>query len=334
MALKLKRLRHHLEHSLSQQYPDGVEIICPNGILSLSDEINANGGGFSQSSQNDTETHTLECNDADHSSASSEGEPTLDPSSITTMDFRGWWKELDTTSRYTSLSRTLRTLCTLLRASPVDGIIGFSQGATLAIMLAALCEASTSPSRKAALANQGAPMLDIEPPQAPFKFALVSCGHKATDEFYGGFYNPRLTTPVYFDVATLDHMIKPSLSAAWVEVSQNSRVSIRNGGHWFPTSEADARAMAGFAAECVVGGGGGDCSAEQTVDLSGEVGLTVRGRREEGRAMIRSDSAVDLKDMVGPGSRSSSSGSPSARGRRRILRVRKKGASFLVLRLQ
>jgi hypothetical protein len=345
MALKLKRLRHHLEHSLSQQYPDGVEIICPDGILSLSNEINA-GGASSQSNDIDAHTHDFEALDHSTSSSSSsssslEEEPTLNPTSITSMNFRGWWKELDTINRYSTLHQTLHTLSTLLRAHPVDGIIGFSQGATLAVMLAALCEASTTPSRLSALANQGAPLIDISPPQPPFKFAVVSCGHKATDEFYSGFYNPPLTTPVYFDVATLDHMIKPSLSEAWVKVSQNrhSRVSTRNGGHWFPTSESDARAMASFVVECV-GGGEGYRSAQQASGLGGEVGVEGRGRRGDGRAMIRSDSACDIKDMdmdmVGPpGSRSSSSsgGGLSMRGRKRVLRVRKKGPSSLVLRL-
>lgn len=333
MELKLKRLKHHLERSLSNQYPDGVELICPDGILSLSNEINA-GSTCAFSQPNDTNTHTHDFETTDHSPSSSpEEEPTLNPTSLTALNFRGWWKELDTVSRYSTLHQTLHTLAAMLRANPVDGIIGFSQGATLAIMLTALCEASTSPSRLTALANQGDPLMDIEPPQQPFKFALVSCGHKATDEFYGGFYNPRLTTPVYFDVATLDHMIKPELSEAWVQVSQTSRVSIRNGGHWFPTSEGDARAMAGFVVECV-GGGGGHGSVEQPVGLGGEVGVEGRGRRADGRAMIRSDSACDVKDMVAPGSRSSSSGSPSMKGRKRVLRVRKKGASFLVLRLQ
>lgn len=202
-------------------------------------------------------------------------------------------------------------------------------------MLAALCEASTSPCRLTALANQGDPILDIEPPQKPFKFALVSCGHKGTDEFYDGFYNPRLKTPVYFDVATLDHMIKPELSEAWVQVSERRRVGVRSGGHWFPTSEGDARAMASFVVECVGGGGGGHGSVEQASGLRGEVGGEGRGRRADGRAMIRSDSACDVKDMVAPGSRSSSSsGSPSMKGGKRLLRVRKKGASYLVLRLQ
>lgn len=329
MALKLKRLRHHLEHSLSQQYPDGVELICPDGILSLSNEINASGAS-SRSNDIDTHTHSFEA--IDHSTSSSdEPEPTLNPTSITSMNFRGWWKELDTINRYSTLHQTLRTLCALLRANPVDGIIGFSQGATLAVMLAALCEGTSA--RLDALARQGDPIA-LEPPQAPFKFAVVSCGHKGTDEFYGGFYNPRLKTPVYFDVATLDHMIKPELSEAWVRVSERSRVCIRNGGHWFPTSEADARAMASFVVECV-GGGGGHGSAEQAANLRGEVAVEGRGRRADGRAMIRSDSACDVKDMVAPGSRSSSSGgSPSMKGRRRLLRVRKKGASFLVLRLQ
>ena len=158
-------------------------------------------------------------------------------------------------------------------------------------MLVALCEGS--PERLEALAAQGHPITDIPPPQRPFKFAILSCGHKGTDEFYDGFYNPRLTTPLYFDIGTYDHMIKTSLSEAWVQVSHTTEVKIRNGGHWFPTSEADARAMAGFAAEHVVEDGRsrsiGDSSAEG------------------GSVVVRTDSACAIKGvgLVGWGSRSS-----------------------------
>ncbi|GAB7324470.1 hypothetical protein MBLNU13_g08393t1 [Cladosporium sp. NU13] len=237
MQMKLKRFQHHLERSLRHQYPDGVELICPDGILSLSDEINAGG------------SHTHETEEDDKSIAT--GTIRHDAGNVTEMDFRGWWKELDTVSRYSTLQSSLKMLASMLRTTPVDGIIEFSQGATLATMLAALCE--NSPGRLEALRAQGDP-IDIPPPQPPFKFAVVSCGHKGTDEFYDGFYNPRLTTPVYFDVATLDHMIKPELSEGWVEVSRNCRVEIRKGGHWFPTGEGDSRAMAGFVVDCVGGG--------------------------------------------------------------------------------
>ena len=309
MKMKLKRVQYYLESSLRHRYPDGVELICPDGILSLSDEINASA------------LHTHESEDDDQSVIASE-HPKDNTGNVSEMNFRGWWKELDAVSRYSTLHRSLEVLAATLRKAPVDGVIGFSQGATLAIMLAALCEGSSQ--RLEALAAQGHP-INIQPPQPPFKFAVVSCGHKGTDEFYDGFYNPRLTTPVYFDVATLDHMIDLPGSEAWARSSWTSRVSIRKGGHWFPTSKADSRAMASFVVGCVVDDGREELSSRLIGDS--ELG---GGRR----VLNHADSASDLKEMVGCASRSSSSVGSSQRNRRKVVRIRKKACSYLVLRLQ
>lgn len=112
-------------------------------------------------------------------------------------------------------------------------------------MLAALCEGT--PARLKALAAQGDPIF-LDPPQGPFKFALLSCGYKGTGEFYRGFYAPRLTTPVLFDTATLDHMVGPALSDEWTAVGKGSLTVSRVGGHWFPTDERSLAAMVSFAA--------------------------------------------------------------------------------------
>lgn len=298
MRLKLRRLQQHLEHTLSDQYPDGVEIICPDGILSLSDDINT---GYSYG----YEPENLE------SRTSKNAKPA--PDTTTNMNFRGWWKELDIVGRYKSLHRSLEMLCAMLWANPVDGIIGFSQGAALATMLTALCEGG--PERIQALANQGDP-IDILPPQAPFKFALLSCGYRGTDEFYDGFYSPRLTTPTFFDIATFDHMVGPCLSESWVQVSQTSRISTRKGGHWFPTSEADLRDMASFATQSVI-----DYNNSANASRFASDSLFA-GRTGAGHVVVRKDSACELRPtaILKPCPNTSSS-----QRSRRVVRIRKKG---------
>jgi pimeloyl-ACP methyl ester carboxylesterase len=224
---KLLRLQHRLERSLFDRYPSGVEIICPDGVLSLMK-------GTSPDLDNPYEF-------PDGTTGEQRGDQ-----DITGLNLRGWWKNLDTVNRYDGLLESLEMLAAMLREKPCDGIIGFSQGATLATMLAALCEGS--PARLLALASQGEP-IHVAPPQAPFKFALLSCGYKATKKYYNGFYSPQLTTPILFDTATLDHMVEPSLSDAWITVSHNSQTISRIGGHWFPTDDKSLHAMVAFASK-------------------------------------------------------------------------------------
>lgn len=222
MRLKLRRLRDRLEHSLANQYPDGVELICPDGTISLAEDTNIDEGDDYHAALTPTKTKDLK-----H------------------MNLCAWWRNLDTVNRYEGLAQSLDVLAAMLRKDPVDGIIGFSQGATLATMLVSLCEGN--PARTTALAEQGEPC-HLAPPQSPFKFALLSCGYKGTDKYYNGFYAPRLTTPILFDTATLDHMVAPALTEAWVAVgSSNCEVVSRLGGHWFPNDNKTTLAMASFA---------------------------------------------------------------------------------------
>lgn len=106
-----------------------------------------------------------------------------------------WWRRLDNTGEYTELSETLMYLKDyIIRHGPFDGVVGFSQGATLAHMLASWCEASFSSKRRAALARQGQP-LSSTPPQRPFRFSIGFAGWKGTDAYHGGFYEPAMRTP-------------------------------------------------------------------------------------------------------------------------------------------
>lgn len=219
MRRKLRQLRSRLEQLLMHEYPGGVEIVCPDGTIALAPGT-ATGGLHGGRAIRD----------------------------LMDMNLRRWWKNLDNVNQYKGLLRSLEVLAAMLRENPFDGIIGFSQGATLATMLAALCEGGST--RLRALAEQGEPVL-IARPQHPFKFALLSCGYKGTEKYYSGFYSPRLTTPILFDVATLDHMVEPSQSDEWVSVCARGQKIVRQGGHWFPTNEKSLSSMASFALQAL-----------------------------------------------------------------------------------
>jgi dihydrofolate reductase len=95
---------------------------------------------------------------------------------------------------------------------PFDGVIGFSQGATMAAMVASLLE----PGRKEAFqhfekdTSEGAPGIPFptafeQLQHSPLKFALLYSGFRAPGARYRAFYeNPPIQTPALHILGTLD----------------------------------------------------------------------------------------------------------------------------------
>ncbi|KAG9948012.1 hypothetical protein KCU85_g5443, partial [Aureobasidium melanogenum] len=192
MRLKMKTLRSSIEAELKDYYPSGVEMDFVDGPVDLSD----------------------------------------DQEETTPTRLHAWWTALDDRNRYVELDASLTSVLTQLRERPVDAIIGFSQGAALAVMVAAILENTTE--RRAAMAKQGSPFLFSSIPQQPLKFVIAYSGFKGSPAFYSGFYKPKLSTPVLHILAKLDHMIAPEDSAKLIRSCRNSEVAEHLGGHWIP----------------------------------------------------------------------------------------------------
>lgn len=211
--VKLQKLQIHLEATFSDQYPGGISMIFPDGPVELSSDT------------------------------------TISPAGDVNM--RAWWKTLDDTSLYPELPSSLASLAELLRSDPVDGIIGFSQGACTAMMLTALCEGTMD--RSAALRKQGAPIDLIDPPQAPFKFAIACCGFSGNPEFYSGFYEPKIETPNLHLIANWDTMVAPEQSARLVQACVKPKVVGHKGGHHVPMDKRHLGVISDFIGEaCAV----------------------------------------------------------------------------------
>jgi hypothetical protein len=211
--MKMRRITKYLEETLDQDllssYPEGIEWLFPDGPVAL-------------------ETDTLR----------SDG--------VRDIDMRAWWTKLDTAIRIDQLYSSLDYLTSYLREhGPVDGIIGFSQGASMAMMLTALCEGSSRPERIAALANQGIPLL-IPPPQAPFKFAIACSGFRNSPQFYNGFYSPSIVTPSMHVVADWDHMVSVQMSADIIDACVDAVVMRHPGTHAVPTDRRSMSEMSKF----------------------------------------------------------------------------------------
>ena len=205
---KLQRLITHLETTFSDRYPGGIDMVFPDGPVDLSSDTAIDVG------------------------------------------MRAWWRTLDDTSLnpngviYPELPSSLASLAELLRADPVDGIIGFSQGACVAMMLTALCEGTLE--RSAALRKQGAPIDLISPPQAPFKFAIACCGFRGNPAYYSGFYEPEIKTPSLHLIGDWDTMVPPERSVTLAEECAKSKVVRHRGGHHVPTDTRHLNIMSEF----------------------------------------------------------------------------------------
>ncbi|CAI6335647.1 unnamed protein product [Periconia digitata] len=185
----------------------------------------------------------------------------------------GWWRKktlpqaaaagtnADDELVYEGLEAGLATVAgTLASQGPFDGVIGFSQGAACAAMVAALLE----PGRREAFAAQRArhsssmeyPSSFAELEHAPLKFAVAYSGFVARGgERYKGFYEPRIATPSMHFLGTLDAVVDEGKSLALAAACEGTgdgsgRVVYHPGGHFLPSSQkAYVSALIGFMKE-------------------------------------------------------------------------------------
>lgn len=157
---------------------------------------------------------------------------------------KAWWKALDDTSRYPELETSLGIVFAHLRQRPVDAIVGFSQGAALAVMIAAILENTAARCR--AMAKQRCPLKFPNLPQEQLKFVIAYSGFQGSPAFYGGLYKPKIRTSVLHVSAKLDHMITPEESARFIGCCRDVEVVEHQGGHWIPRDPKTAELITKF----------------------------------------------------------------------------------------
>lgn len=178
---------------------------------------------------------------------SSEGNPDNE------IESYGWWRRSNTANPplYTGLEEGFAAVGrTLKEEGPFDGVIGFSQGAALAAMVAALLE----PGRKASfkhfsgISTDGAAGIAIPAPfgeeefQHPqLKFAICYSGFRSPGARYRAFYEePAIQTPVLHVLGSLDALVDESRSRALIEAcagepEKEGLVVWHPGGHFLPS---------------------------------------------------------------------------------------------------
>lgn len=206
---------------------------------------------------------------------------------------QGGVRKEETEVIYAGLSASLSFIADVIKTSgPFDGIIGFSQGAAFAAMIASLLEGSA---RKRAFETTAGGMsypdcfltttttttttttaddddIDVVEGegegeggeererestmiQPPLKFAVCYSGFKAPGKTYGAFYSPRIRrTPILHVLGQLDVVVEEARARELVGACEGGegRVVVHPGGHFVPSQKAWLDAVVGFVRECVM----------------------------------------------------------------------------------
>ncbi|KAF8637785.1 hypothetical protein AX17_002576 [Amanita inopinata Kibby_2008] len=169
------------------------------------------------SPQNQTQITDLADLGAAEASATSD-DPALTP--------RGWWKSNKERTIYTGLEDSLLSVRDVLKERQFDGVLGFSQGAALAAVVAALLERP----------HLYPPFLvDGKPPHPPLEFCIAVSGFKPGGHICEPIFTPSFSTPTLHVIGKTDVVVVEERSKQLIHVSSNKRVEEHIGGHFVPT---------------------------------------------------------------------------------------------------
>ncbi|KAJ5827133.1 hypothetical protein N7447_003896 [Penicillium robsamsonii] len=182
----------------------------------------------------------------------------LDPSNGTSelRNRHGSWSWFDSESidgLYPGIETSLESIASTLKDSgPFDGVVGFSQGAAMAAMVASLLEGNRKDAF-ARLEEEGgmsypACFDTLEHP--PLKFVVGFSGYGASNPAYRAFYDPGIRTPMMHFWGSMDTVVDESASMRLVEScleDERKRIVVwHSGGHVVPSGKRELAAVAHF----------------------------------------------------------------------------------------
>ncbi|KJA28683.1 hypothetical protein HYPSUDRAFT_196868 [Hypholoma sublateritium FD-334 SS-4] len=172
---------------------------------------------------------------------------------------RGWWQPSKDGTVARGLEESIMSLREVLRGAVFDGVFGFSQGAGLAAVLAALLERP----------HLYPPFLvDGAAPHPPFKFCVSVSGFRLRDPLSDTLFAAPYTTPTLHVLGRTDVVVTEERSRQLVALSAAARVEEHDGGHFVPSKGPWRKFLVGWmkdpAAQLVAPG-----AAAANVDSSG-----------------------------------------------------------------
>ncbi|KAF8419647.1 dihydrofolate reductase [Tirmania nivea] len=230
---KTKAMEKHLQKSLAAL--GGVQLVYPTGPILLRMDDLPTWNSIATTTPADLATAPPA-----PAGASNEGRDG--------QDYFAWWRRNEALETYTGLpSPCLDYLYDFIsKEGPFDGVLGFSQGAAAAGVLASLLE----PVRRSA------PALPNDWPQPPesqpqLAFAICYSGFKAPYKQYDLIYEPKIETPVMHFIGSLDTVVDKERSLALARACRKAKLVYHPGGHFLPGGKAFLGAVVGFIVECL-----------------------------------------------------------------------------------
>ncbi|KAF5355173.1 hypothetical protein D9756_005692 [Leucocoprinus leucothites] len=124
------------------------------------------------------------------------------------------------------LEESLAAVRDVLKVRTFEGVMGFSQGAAFAAIVAALLEKpETYPPF----------LIDGKPPHPPMKFCVAVSGFRLMDPICEPLFNPSYSTPTLHVIGKNDIVVIEERSRKLIAVSSNKRIEEHEGGHFVPT---------------------------------------------------------------------------------------------------
>jgi predicted esterase len=165
-------------------------------------------------------------------------------------DANGWWKLRERGEPQDGVLEGLDTVAKALKEhGPMDGVMGFSQGAALAAMVTSLLEEGRADAFAQVSDGMTYPPSFAELEHPPLKFGVCFSGLLNKHQKYTAFYEPKIQTQVLHVLGSMDTIVEESESLALAERCEDGGAGmiIRHAGtHTVPSSERDIAAVIQF----------------------------------------------------------------------------------------
>lgn len=229
-----QRITEMMTPEILSEFPGGIEFLSPDGALLLEPPIGLGWNGYDFENE-------------------AEKQATIDEGRQGQINM-GWWYGRDTVNEYRGIEHSLSSVARFLHGTPIQGVIGFSQGAALAGMVCSLLECHKNPDKIAAIRAQGLPVDDYLslPDQERLRFIIAIGGYQGSPKYYGSLYQWPLQTPSIHTFASMDAIVEPVLSMNLARSFTSYETVEYFGSHFVPRDPASVNALARFAAHASV----------------------------------------------------------------------------------
>ncbi|KAJ5805928.1 uncharacterized protein N7503_003530 [Penicillium pulvis] len=171
-----------------------------------------------------------------------------------------WFQSESFESLNQGLDKSLDLIASILETSgPFDGIVGFSQGAALAVMVAAILEKDRGAEFRRLEAEGGMPYPAslTNGGHPPLKFVVAISGYKASHPAYQPFYEPPIMTPSLHFIGGMDTVVDEATSMRLVDCclgsADEAKASVirHPGAHVIPSGKRQLVGIVHFIKSCI-----------------------------------------------------------------------------------